>query len=64
MIEKIVIKNFIDNNGIYYKVREKRKLGTDYGIFKDYKSACRRVKQLNKKRSPSDRTSREMCKTN
>ncbi|MGM0140007.1 hypothetical protein IGI65_002485 [Enterococcus sp. DIV0755b] len=24
MIEKIVIRNFLDNNGIYYKVRKKK----------------------------------------
>lgn len=49
MIEKIVIRNFLDNNGIYYKVRKKRKLASDLGIFRDYENAYRRMEQLRKK---------------
>lgn len=50
MIEKIVIKKFIDGNGVYYKVREKRKLNSDFGIFKDYDNAYKKLKLLTTKK--------------
>ena len=49
MIEKIVIRNFLDNNGIYYKVRKKRKLASDFGIFRGDENAYKRMEQLRKK---------------
>lgn len=49
MIEKIAIRAYTYEGGMYYKVRKKRELDSDYGIFRTEEQARQQIKRLERK---------------
>jgi len=59
MIERIVIRGFLDGNGIYYKVRKKFYKDTDYGIFLNESAAQQQLKRLQAQEKNQNRTTKK-----